>query len=141
VPYSVQRLAHECWEGLRADASEATSGEPATGAMRLDTEQVERALVRVLQQEDAAYTQIWNSLKLQQKRALKAAVLEDGRALLSSDVSRRYKVPTGSMQKALAALDERGIVREESAAGAIRYVLEDPLLGRWLRWSQQLAIP
>ena len=142
VPYSVQRLAHECWEGLRAAASEATGGdEPGTGAMHLASEQVERALVRVLQQEDAAYTQIWNSLKLQQKRALKAAVVEDGRALLSSDVSRRYKVPTGSMQKALAALDERGIVREEAVAGAIRYVLEDPLLGRWLRWSQQLGVP
>lgn len=140
VPYSVQRLAHECWEGLRVDASEASGGAPGNVAAHLGAEQVARALVRVLQQEDAAYTQIWNSLKLQQKRALKATVLEDGRALLSSDVSRRYKVPTGSMQKALAALDERGVVREDSVAGAIRYVLEDPLLGRWLRWSQQLAI-
>lgn len=137
VPYSVQRLAHECWEGLRVDASEATAGD----APQLTVDHVERALVRVLQQEDAAYTQIWNSLKLQQKRALKAAIVEDGRALLSSDVSRRHRVPTGSMQKALAALDERGIVREESVAGAVRYVLEDPLLGRWLRWSQQLATP
>lgn len=137
VPYSVQRLAHECWEGLRVDASEATAGD----APQLTVDHVERALVRVLQQEDAAYTQIWNSLKLQQKRALKAAIVEDGRALLSSDVSRRHRVPTGSMQKALAALDERGIVREESVAGAVRYVLEDPLLGRWLRWSQQLAAP
>jgi hypothetical protein len=135
VPYSVQRLAHECWECLRVNAAEMTAGD----ATHLTVDQVERALVRVLRQEDAAYTQIWNSLKLQQKRALKAAVVEDGRSLLSSDVSRRHKVPTGSMQKALAALDELGIVREESVAGAVRYVLEDPLLGRWLRWSQQLA--
>ncbi len=101
VPYSVQRLAHECWEGLRVDASESTAGE----ATPLTVDRVERALVRVLQQEDAAYTQIWNSLKLQQKRALKAAVVEDGHALLSSDVSRRHKVPTGSMQKALVRLE------------------------------------
>lgn len=134
VPYSVQRLAHECWEGLRVSAGEVTAGD----AMHLSVDQVERALVRVLRQEDVAYTQIWNSLKQQQKRALKAAVVEDGRGLLSSDVSRRHKVPTASMQRALAALDELGIVREESAAGAVRYVLEDPLLGRWLRWSQQL---
>ena len=135
VPYSVQRLAHECWEGLRVNASEVTTGD----ATHLTVDQVERALVRVLTQEDAAYTQIWNSLKLQQKRALKAAVVEGGRSLLSSDVSRRHKVPTGSMQRALAALDELGIVREESVAGAVRYVLEDPVLGRWLRWSQQLT--
>ncbi len=139
VPYSVQRLAHECWEGLRVDASEASGSEAGDGATHLGTDNVERALVRVLQQEDAAYTQIWNSLKLRQKRALKAAIVEDGRSLLSSDVSRRYKVPTASMQKALAALDERGIVHEDAPAGAKRYVLEDPLLGRWLRWSQQLA--
>lgn len=135
VPYSVQRLAHECWERLRVKASEVTAGD----ASHLTVDEVERALVRVLTQEDVAYTQIWNSLKLQQKRALKAAVVEDGRSLLSSDVSRRHKVPTGSMQRALAALDELGIVREESVAGAVRYVLEDPLLGRWLRWSQQLT--
>jgi hypothetical protein len=43
------------------------------------------------------------------------------------------------MQRSLAILDGRGLVREESAAGSVRYRLEDPLLGHWLRWAQQLA--
>lgn len=141
VPYSVQRLAHECWEMLRVAASTNAATGGAGGQARLVADSVDAALTRVLRQEDAAYTQIWNSLKLQQKRALKAVILEEGRVLLSADVSRRYRVPTGSMQKALAALDTRGIVREESDAGAIRYRLEDPLLGHWLRWSQQLTSP
>ena len=142
VPYSVQRLAHECWEALRVAAAEALAAERGDdGAVRLTTARVDASLSRVLRQEDAAYTQIWSSLRVQQKRALKAVALEDGRALLSADVSKRYRVPTGSMQKALAALDDRGLVREEGEAGAIRYRLEDPLLGLWLRWSQQLAAP
>jgi len=142
VPYTVQRLAHECWEALRVATLEAQAVDRQSGGtVQLTSARVDAALSRVLGQEDAAYTQIWSSLRLQQKRALKAVVLEDGRALLSAAVSMRYKVPTGSMQKALAALDDRGIVREEGAAGAIRYRLEDPLLGLWLRWSQQLAVP
>ena len=131
VPYTVQRLAHECWEMLRVTRSER----------RLSVAAVDTALTRVLRQEDAAYTQVWNSLTLQQKRALKAVLLESGRALLSAAVTARYRIPTPSMQRALGALDARGIVREEQDAGAIRYRLEDPMLGHWLRWSQQMEAP
>lgn len=138
VPYSVQRLAHECWEQLRVAAARPAAGKPDAPIV-LTTAHVDAALLRVLRQEDAAYTQLWNSLKLQQKRALKAVVMEQGRALLSADVSKRYRVPTASMQKALAALDDRGLVREEGAAGAVWYRLEDPLLGHWLVTSQQLG--
>lgn len=135
VPYTVQRLAHECWETLRVVA--ATS-EHKGDVARLTVDGVNSALIHVLEQEDAAYTQLWNSLKLQQKRTLKAVILEDGRSLLSAAVSQRYNAPTASIQKALGALNDQGIVREEGGAGSIRYRLEDPLLGHWLRWSQQL---
>jgi len=128
VPYSVQRLAHECWEALRVSKPGG----------RLTVALVDASLVRVLGQEDAAYTQLWNSLTMQQKRALKAVLLEGGRGLLSAVVSRRYRIPTPSMQTALAALDARGLVREEQEAGAVRYRLEDPMLGHWLRWAQQI---
>jgi energy-coupling factor transporter ATP-binding protein EcfA2 len=136
VPYTVQRLAHECWEMLRVAA--AVSERTADIAV-LTVEGVSSGLTHVLEQEDAAYTQLWNSLRLQQKRTLKAVILEDGVSLLSATVSQRYNVPTASMQKALGALDDRGIIREEGAGGSISYRLEDPLLGHWLRWSQQLA--
>ena len=131
VPYSVQRLAHECWEMLRVSGM----------AARLTTDVVDQALERVLQQEDAAYTQIWTSLTLQQKRALKAVILEAGETLLSSRVSHRHKVPTASMQRALAALDSRALIRAATERGSARYRLEDPLLGHWLRWAQQLGTP
>ncbi len=134
VPYTVQRLAHECWEMLRVTPSRGG----ATTSTLTDA-LVDAALERVLGQEDAAYTQIWNSLTLQQKRALKAVVLEHGRGLLSADVTRRYRVPPGSMHRALHALDARGLVRETGSQGVVEYRLEDPLLGHWLRWAQQLG--
>lgn len=131
VPYTVQRLAHECWEILREAAA---GGAPA----HLDAAGVDVSLARVLKQEDAAHTQIWNSLTTQQKRVIKAIVLERGRGLFSADVARRRRVPTPTMQTALRALDARGTVREEEEAGTVRYRLEDPLFGHWILWSQQI---
>lgn len=135
VPYTVQRLAHECWEMLRV----AKAGGLATAPPILTELLVDAALERVLRQEDAAYTQIWNSLTLQQKRALKAVILERGRTLQSADVTQRYRVPASSMQRALQSLDARGLVRESGSQGSIEHRLEDPLLGHWLRWAQQLG--
>lgn len=126
VPYSVQRLAHECWEQTR------TSDDLAITPKR-----VTAALERVVRQEDPAYTQVWNSLAAQQKRALKAVVLQNGLSLMSADVSRRYKVPTPSMQKALQGLEQKGVIRQEETLGTVRYRLQDPLLGHWMRLAQQ----
>jgi hypothetical protein len=37
------------------------------------------------------------------------------------------------MQKALKALTERGIVREEQTLGAVRLRLDDPFFATWLK--------
>jgi hypothetical protein len=42
-----------------------------------------------------------------------------------------------TMQSAVAALERRGITREESAGGISRLRLEDPLFGKWV----DLTIP
>ena len=127
VPYSVQRLAHACWEMLRVEPARQLDREAVTGALR-----------QVLMQENPAYTQLWNSLTQVQKRAAKAVVLERGLSLQSAEVSRRYRIPTASMQKALGALDRRGVIREEALVGRVRWRLEDPLFGAWLRMAQEL---
>jgi hypothetical protein len=125
VPYTVQRLAHECWEMTRIEPGEM-----------LTESRVEKAKEHLLRQEGPAHTQVWNSLTQQQKRALKAVIMEEGVALLSSEVSHRYRVPTGSMQRALGALEKRQIIRSEERDGSTRYRLEDPLFGAWLVWAQ-----
>ena len=127
VPYSVQRLAHECWEQTRVSDD-----------LTITSDRVDVAVARVVRQEDPAYTQIWNSLAVQQKRALNAVVLPEGRSLMSAGVSQRFKVPTPSMQRALEALEQKGVVRQEESLGAVRYRLQDPLLGHWMRLAQQI---
>ena len=42
------------------------------------------------------------------------------------------------MQRALQALDARGVVREDEDAGRIRYRLEDPFLATWIAEAQRV---
>jgi uncharacterized protein len=121
VPYSVQRLAHRCWDLL------AGTGKTLTPIF------VERTLERIALEEDPAYTQLWLSLTTVQKKALSAVIGASGRLLLSKAVNDQYGLPVASMQKALKALTERGIVREEQTLGALRLRLDDPFLATWLK--------
>ena len=137
VPYTVQRLAASCWERLRVAAADgADTHEPPTPAVAL----VKDALIAALQQEDAAHTQVCTSLTEPQKKALKAVTLERGMSLLSAGDASKHKIATSSMQRALAKLCDRGLIREEPKDGALHYRLEDPMIGLWLRWSQHLPI-
>jgi len=47
-------------------------------------------------------------------------------------VTRRYDIPVPTMQKALAALESKGVIREEQALGATRLRFEDPLFAAWV---------
>jgi len=121
VPYNVQRLASACWEALRV-ASHQT----------LTVELVDRTLVRIVQQENPAYMQLWQSLTKAQKKALKAVIARGGRELLARETLETHGLAASSMQRALQALDTRGVIREEEEPGRMRYRLEDPFLPAWL---------
>jgi hypothetical protein len=123
VPYSVQRLAHRCWD-LLAGTSTARTVTPVF---------VESALERIALEDDPAYTQLWLSLTTVQKKALRAVIGTSGRLLLSKAVNDQYGLAVASMQKALKALTDRGIVREEQTQGDVRLRLDDPFLATWLR--------
>lgn len=122
VPYSVQRLAHECWEMARIAPTE-----PITPA------RVDVALKRVIRQEDPAYTQLWTALSKYQKRALEAVVEHGGEGLQGIEITRQYNISAATMQKSLRGLEEKRILRQELAAGATRLRLQDPLFGQWVR--------
>jgi hypothetical protein len=98
VPYSVQRLAHRCWDLLAGSSSSHQT---------LTPQFVERTLERVALEDDPAYTQLWMSLTTVQKRALNAVIGTSGRLLLSRSVNDRYGLAVASMQKALKALTDR----------------------------------
>ncbi|MGH9624631.1 MAG: AAA family ATPase [Bryobacteraceae bacterium] len=125
VPYNIQQLANLCWEQQRG-----------SGGGTLTAARVGEALARLIARENAAYTQIWNSMSRTQKVVLKAVITESGRNLRAQPVLARYGIAASTMHKTLKALDDRGLVREEEALGSIHYRLEDPFLGHWLRIVQ-----
>lgn len=124
VPYSVQRLAHRCWDLLAGTT---------TPARTLTSVFVESAVQRIALEDDPAYTQLWLSLTTVQKKALRAVIGTSGRLLLSKGVNDQYDLAVASMQKALKALTARGIVREEQTLGDMRLRLDDPFLATWLK--------
>ncbi len=131
VPYSVQRLAHRCWDLLNA-------GGPSISDT-LTPRFVEQTLQRIALEDDPAYTHIWVSLTAVQKKALKAVVGRGGTNLLSKSVADEHGLAPASMQKALKALDRRGLIREEQSTGAVRWRLDDPFLATWLRLAQSTS--
>ena len=126
VPYSVQRLAHECWEQTRV-SNDAT----------ITKDRVDATLDRVAQQEDPGYTQLWTTLSGAQKKVLIAVVEEAGINLMSLGVAKRMNIPPSTIKSALDALETKGLVRQEEDKGAVHYRLQDPLFGRWMEFVQQ----
>jgi hypothetical protein len=124
VPYSVQRLAHRCWDLLAGTSAPARTLTPVF---------VENALERIALEDDPAYTQLWLSLTTVQKKALRAVIGTSGRLLFSRAVNDQYGLAVASMQKALKALTDRGIVREEQTLGDVRLRLDDPFFATWLK--------
>ncbi len=131
VPYSIQRLAHRCWDLLIA------GGPNISGT--LTPRFVEQALQRIALEDDPAYTHIWVSLTTIQKKALKAVIGSGGTSLLSKGVTDEHGLAPASMQKALKALDRRGLIREEQLTGTVRWRLDDPFLATWLRLAQSTS--
>ena len=118
LPYDVQRLAHETWDDVKA-AGRRTVGLDALHA----------TLKRLLTEYDTLFEQTWQGLTLAQRATLRAAVLEDGRNLLSADVRARYRLSGAStVQAALASLARHEILMREGD----RYVIVDSLLREWV---------
>jgi uncharacterized protein len=122
VPYNVQMLAHACWNEL------AVARRTATLSMAV----VHQVLERLVRQDDPFYTQLWNLLTSTQQKALIAVVREKGKGLHSTRVIRESGMTQSSMQRALEALKDRELIREEETRGETHLRLEDPFLGTWL---------
>jgi uncharacterized protein len=126
VPYNVQLLAHACWSACR----ESPRG---TAPRRLTIHLVAETNDAEAMRHDPLYTQLWTSLPSTQRRALLAIRREGGSGLTASAVARSYGMAVSTMQRALASLQDKQIVREEQTAGTVRLRLEDPLFAAWLR--------
>jgi uncharacterized protein len=118
LPYDVQRLAHEVWDDARAQGSKSAG-----------VDDLHATLKRLLGEHETMFEGVWQRLTLTQRATLRAAVLEEGRELLSADVRARYRLSgASSVQASLAAL-----VREDVLArDGDRYVVVDSLLREWV---------
>jgi hypothetical protein len=118
LPYDVQRLAHETWDDVKV-AGRKTAG----------LDELHATLKRLLAEYDTLFEQTWQTLTLAQRATLRAAVVENGRNLLSSDARTRHRLSGAStVQASLTALQRQEIVMREDD----RYVVVDSLLREWV---------
>jgi len=118
LPYDVQRLAHEVWDDVKAGGRRAVS-----------LDDLHSTLTRLLGEHETLFEATWQRLTLAQRAALRAAVLQDGRELLSADTRARHRLTGAStVQASLAALVREDILTREGP----RYVVVDSLLREWV---------
>lgn len=118
LPYDVQRLAHEVWDDVKAGAGRT-----------VDLEDLHETLKRLLGEHETLFEGTWQRLTLAQRGALRAAVLEDGKELLSADVRARHRLSgTSTVQASLAALVRDDILTREGT----RYAVVDSLFREWI---------
>ena len=118
LPYDVQRLAHETWDDVKA-----------AGRKTVTLDDLHATLTRLLGEHETLFESIWQRLTLAQRGALRAAVLQDGRELLSADTRARHRLAGPStVQASLAALVREDILAREGP----RYVVVDSLFREWV---------
>jgi hypothetical protein len=118
LPYDVQRLAHELWDDARAGARRSVG-----------LDDLHSTLTRLLGEQESIFEATWQRLTLAQRAALRAAVLQEGRELLSADTRTRYRLSGAStVQASLAALVREDILARDGD----RYIVVDSLLREWV---------
>jgi len=127
VPDNVIRLSLEVRELARAEVLDQPVEAPG----------VDVALERIIEHEAAAHVAMWRSFTRVQKKTMKAVIEEDGRRLQSRAVSERYRVASSSVQRALEALEERQVIRQDLEATEPQYALVDPFFAAWLARAQR----
>jgi hypothetical protein len=101
----------------------------AAGRKTAGLDDLHETLKRLLGEHETLFESVWQRLTLPQRATLRAAVVQDGRELLSADVRARYRLSGAStVQAALAALVREDILAREGT----QYVVVDSLLREWI---------
>ena len=127
VPYNVQLLAHNLWN----DLTQIKIGAPEKAVLSEDL--ISKTLDRTTRQADVFYTQVWNALTANQKKALIAVAAENGQNLHSRRVTGIAKVSASAMQRSLESLTNQDILRQEEKSGTIGFRFEDPFFAHWIK--------
>jgi hypothetical protein len=115
-PHNAQFLCHEIWE-LQRDKR------------KINFEDVEKALMKILKNSSQLYLNLWDALNLLQRRILTALAREGTIGLFSKDKIVRYDLSTpASAQTAIKSLQKKGIVDRENG----NYFFSDVFFKHWI---------
>jgi hypothetical protein len=120
VPYNVQLLAHTTWN-------------TALENRQITVATVHTALESLIAQQDPFYSQLWLWLTPIQGRVLQWLLHTGGTNLLGTEATRKIGKNPATIQRSLAALQDKDIIRLETRAGTAAYRLEDPFFGAWVQ--------
>jgi hypothetical protein len=117
-PYYAQMLAHMVWELGR-------------GKKYVSAEHVRIGIEKILEQEEAAFSNLWDSLTLKQRRLLLALCLKrEEKKIFSVDFIEKYNLGSGStVQRGINSLINKSIIDKEDD----RYLINDIFLKLWLK--------
>ncbi len=111
------------------------------GGKAVGLDDLHETLTRLLGEHDAIFEATWQRLTLAQRAALRAAVLEDGRELLSADVRARYRLGGPStVQASLTALVRDDVLAREALALRRRRFAAPRVGARGTRTESQSAV-
>lgn len=121
VPYHVQLLASNCWDEIHRN--------PRKTLTMMDVEAAQQRLIHLFAPYHAP---LWASLTPNQQRALALVARDTNGGLMSKVILKRLDMTSGTMHKALAALESRSIIRREYEQLTALYRFEDPLFKAWI---------
>jgi energy-coupling factor transporter ATP-binding protein EcfA2 len=125
VPYNVQSLANSCWNEL---LSTRGAGQPT-----LTADVLQKSLIRAVMELDPIYTGTWTKLTSIQQNALRAVIREKGKGMSSAPVVRTIGAASSTVHRALEALRNQNILRDEPGDGKIQLRFDDPFFAHWIR--------
>ncbi len=106
----------------------------AAGYKKIDSEDVQDVLKKVVRQNAYAYQTLLNSLSPLQQRVLRLAA-KNGKQIFSKEFLNKYEIPSApALSSSIKALKGKGILDEEGT-GRGTVIFDDPLFALWLKES------
>jgi hypothetical protein len=128
VPYNVQWMSGTIWDTVRL-----------VHLQTLTATTVNAVLDRILDQAHASYMLTWVNLTSAQRRTLKAIATAFGEDFRLTEVAGAHALAPSTMQRTLAALEDRSLIRRAASGTGVRWSLGDPFFAHWLARVQVQA--
>lgn len=129
VPRNVQWLCSSCWDDLQLGRTPSLTA-AAVGA----------TLDRIVSDHYSHYMLVWANLTSAQRRTLKAITHEPSADFHLTEVAGATGLAPSTMQRTLAALEDRSLIRYAASDSAnqtgVQWRLSDPFFAHWLARAQ-----